>query len=301
MKRVIIATILLFSLNSVAGVTPWIDFELEGGHVKIPATIAGIDTYAILDTGAQVNAINSAFIRKHNLTFDSGRKMRINGAFGVEDKLTYNNVPIGFFGIETELDNMPTLSLGYHTNGLLFGSGFFNMFIAQLDYPNHKMRLIKHGSIDMAKLENIEVRKQTSTGMPIVKVGLEDEQYIWLLLDTGNAGGMVVERKTARKLGWLDKLDTKASSMAGANNIITTENFRIPLLKFGPFELENVLVTIPAEGEKSNLVSQYRRAGSLIKGKKVEGVIGYDVLKHFLITIDYKRGNAHIGLPENQS
>lgn len=301
MKRVFIATMLLFSLNSVAGVTPWIDFELEGGHVKIPATIAGIDTYAILDTGAQVNAINSAFIRKHNLTLDSGRKMRINGAFGVEEKATYNNVPIGFFGIETELDNMPTLSLGYHTNGLLFGSGFFNMFIAQLDYPNSKMRLIKHGSIDMAKLENIEVRKQTGTGMPIVKVGLDDEQYIWLLLDTGNAGGMVVERKTARKLGWLDKLDTKASSMAGANNIITTENFRIPLLKFGPFELENVLVTIPAEGEKSNLASQYRRAGSLIKGKKVEGVIGYDVLKHFLITIDYKRGNAHIGLPENQS
>ena len=69
-------------------------------------------------------------------------------------------------------------------------------------------------------------------------------------------------------------------------------------MQFGPFELENVLVTIPAEGKNSYLDSQYEKTGSRLKGKKVQGIIGYDVLKHFLITVDYKGGHAHIGLPE---
>jgi len=59
-----------------------------------------------------------------------------------------------------------------------------------------------------------------------------------------------------------------------------------------------VLVTIPAEGESSNLESQYQKTGSRIKGQKIQGLIGYDVLKHFLITIDHRSGHAHIGLPD---
>jgi hypothetical protein len=192
-------TFLLLTLKSAASVTEWIDFNLEGGHVKIPATIAGIDTYAILDTGAQLNAINKAFITKHNLTFDKGSKIRVKGVFGIDRKTTFNNVPVGFFGIETELDKITEVSLGYHTNGLLFGGGFFNQFITQLDYPNKKMRIISQDSIDVAKFKNIEIQSQKGTGMPIVKIGLPNDEHLWLLFDTGNSGGMVVERKVAKK------------------------------------------------------------------------------------------------------
>lgn len=298
MKILLPLAFLLFTLECAAGVTEWIDFNLDGGHVKIPATIAGIDTYAILDTGAQINAINEAFMAKHDLTFDQGGKIRIKGVFGVDNKATFNNVPISFFGIETELDKLVEISFGHHTTGLLFGSGFFNKFVTQLDYPNKKMRLISQDSVDVAKLENIEVQSQKGTGMPIVKIGLPNDKHLWLLFDTGNAGGMVVGRKVARKMGWLDELDSQATLSMGVNTIVETESFSIPSLKFGPFELENVLVTIPAEGKSSYLESQYQKRGSRIKGKKVQGIIGYDVLKHFLITIDYKGGYAHIGLPE---
>ncbi|ASP46730.1 pepsin/retropepsin-like aspartic protease family protein [Cognaticolwellia beringensis] len=298
MKILLSLTFLLLTLESTAGVTQWIDFNLDGGHVKIPATIAGIDTYAILDTGAQLNAINKAFIAKHNLTFDKGSKIRVKGVFGTDNKTTFNNVPVGFFGIETELDKMTEVSLGYHTNGFLLGGGFFDQFVTQLDYPNKRMRIISPDSIDVAKFKNIEIKSQKGTGMPIVKIGLPNDKHLWLLFDTGNSGGMVIERKVANKMGWLDELDSQATVSMGVNSVVETESFRIPSLKFGPFELENVLVTIPAEGNNSNLESQYQKAGSRIKGKKVQGIIGYDVLKHFLITIDYKGGYAHIALPE---
>lgn len=298
LKFLLLLTLLLCTFNCAAGTTDWIDFNLEGGHVKIPAKISNIDTYAILDTGAQINAINKAFVNKHQLSFEKGSKTRVQGVFGTEDKPTLRDVPVSFFGIESTLNKITQLSLGYHTNGLLLGSGFFDKFVTQLDYPNKKMRLITHDSIKLNEFENIEVQSQKGTGMPIVKVGLPNDEHLWLLLDTGNAGGLIVKRKVANKMGWLKNTNVESGITMGATSIAATESFRIPTLQFGPFELEQVLVTIPALGQKSQLGSQYQNAGSKIKGRKVQGIIGYDVLKHFLITIDYKGGHAHIGLPE---
>jgi len=298
MKLIIVIFLAVFTINTSAGVTEWIDFKLEGGHVKIPITVAGIATYGILDTGAQVNAINKAFVNKNKLVLDKGGKVRVKGVFGIENKPSYNNVPISFFGIESELDKLVQINLGLHKNGMLFGSGFFDKFIVQLDYPNRKMRLMTHDTVSVKKFQNIEIKRQKGTGMPIVKVHLPGDRSLWLVLDTGNSGGMIVDRKVALNMGWLKDHETVSSISMGANSISMTENFRIPLLKFGPYDLENVLVSIPAEGKKSNLTNQYERTGSRIKGKKVQGIIGYDVLKHFLVTIDYKKGFAHIGLPE---
>ena len=298
MKLLIVLGLLFYSVKSVAGATEWIDFTLENGHVKIPVVVADIDGYALLDTGAQLNAINPRFISKHQLSFDKGKKVRVKGIYGIEDKTSYNNVPTSFFGITTELDNLTEVNLGFHTTSLLFGAGFFQQFVMQLDYPNQKMRLITHDAIKLREIENIKMQTQKGSGMPIIEVGLQDGETVWLLLDTGNNGGVVIDRKVARKMGWLNSLDTEASISIGANTLATTESFRIPSLKFGPYELENVLVSIPAEGQIAYLESQYEATGSRIKGRKVQGLIGYDVLKHFLITLDYKNGHAHIGLPK---
>lgn len=281
-----------------AAVTKWVDFNLKNGHIKIPASISNIDTYAILDSGAQLNAINLPFMKKHKLEFDLGPKIKIKGVYGVSERRLFKNVPVGFFGIQTELNDVVGVSFGDANNGLIFGAGFFKNFVVQLDYPNERMRLITHDSIDVSKFENIDMTRQKVTGSPIVKVEFPDSRPMWLLLDTGNAGGIIVERKVASSKGWTETLDSQLHLSGGVNRAIESESFRVPKIQFGPFQLENVLVTIPEEGQSSQLVSQYEHTSSRIKGKKVEGLIGYDVLKHFLITLDYKNGHAHIGLPE---
>jgi hypothetical protein len=297
--KLISALFSTFLCNSaIAGVTPWVDFSLENGHVKIPASVTGIESKAILDTGATLNGLNPRFINKHQLSFDKGGKTRVKGVYGIEDKTTYNNVPVNIFGINTEIDDAVEINLGSHENSLLFGAGFFRQFVMQLDYPNHKMRLITHDAVDLGKMENIKMEKQKGSGMPIVEVGLSGGKSIWLILDTGNNGGMVIKRSIAQKMGWLDDLERNSEVSRGVNKSAATESFRIPWLKFGPYEMENVLVNIPGEGETANLESQFEVTGTRIKGRRVQGLIGYDVLKHFLITIDYKNGHAHIGLPE---
>ena len=237
MKRFLPFLISIFTFNCIAGVTDWIDFKLEGGHIKIPVTIAGIETQAILDTGAQVNAINNAFIIKNKLDLDKGSKMRIKGLFGIQERPTYNNIPISFFGLESELDNIVQSSLGYHTNGLLLGGGFFDKFVVQLDYPNSKMRLMTHDTVSVKDFKNIEIQRQKGTGMPIVKVRLHDQKSLWLLLDTGNAGGMIVNRQVANKMGWLENRETQSTVSAGVISNARTGEFSNTVVRFWSIQL----------------------------------------------------------------
>ena len=58
--------LLLSSYQALGAVTQWADFTLDNGHVFLPVTIDGIESRVMLDSGAQINSINRAFIRKHN-------------------------------------------------------------------------------------------------------------------------------------------------------------------------------------------------------------------------------------------
>lgn len=286
------------SSDSFASATPWMAFSQQNGHVKVPVTVAQIPGFAILDTGAQVNAINSSFISKNELKLNAVGSMKIQGVYGTEQRTTYNGVPISLLGIDTKLNSLVEVNLGFHDNALLLGAGFFNMFILQLDYPNRKLRFVSHDAVNMRELRNVRAEQDKGSGMPIVEVEIAEGKKIWLLLDTGNSGGMLVDRLVAESMGWLDQLEVETQLSAGVNKIAVTESFRIPEFKIGPFVLEDVLVSIPAEGESANLQSQHSALGSRIRGRKIQGLIGYDVLQHFLITIDYKGGHVHMGLPQ---
>tara|TARA_R110002126_G_scaffold12196_27_gene53288 strand:+ start:3755 stop:4627 length:873 start_codon:yes stop_codon:yes gene_type:complete len=284
--------------ESYAGATPWIEFSQQNGHVKVPVSVADMPGYAIFDTGSQVNAINTSFINKNGLDLNGAGRINVQGVFGTEQRTTYNGVPISLLGIETKLDSLVEVNLGFHENAILLGAGFFSLFVLQLDYPNRQMRFVTHDTIDMRKLRNVRAEQDKGSGMPIVEVEIGNGKKVWLLLDTGNTGGMVIDRLVAEGMGWLDQHQVESNITSGVNSTAVTESFRIPEFKIGPFVLEDVLVSIPAEGQSANLQSQHSALGSRIRGRKVQGLIGYDVLQHFLLTIDYKGGHVHIGLPQ---
>ena len=298
--RRLLVTIAMVTLSqpAVAGMTPWIPFQLYGGHITIPVRIADQDTFALLDSGAQINAINTDFIKQHELALDPGEKIRVRGIHEESERFTYNNVPVELFGIAFEVDGIVAIPFSNRRATMIIGASFFNRFLVQLDYPNEQMRLIDRDELNLAKSENIRTLPQTGSGTPIVEVVVGQREKIWLALDTGNNGGVFVERKLAEKMGWLDSMDVERHRSAGANAIVEVDSFLIPELKFGPYTLENVQGTVPAEGAKLSVASSNSRVGSRIRGKRVRGLIGYDVFKHFLLTIDYSGGHMHVGLPE---
>lgn len=296
MFKSLFISLLLLSTPVNAAVSQWLDFKNRNGHIVIPIKIAGIESEAILDTGSQIHAINQAFFDKYQPKLIKGQKIRVEGVNSTELRQTYNDVSVDMFGAEVKYDDVALLNFGDSETAMIIGAGFFSSFIVQIDYPNQKMRIMTRDSIDLQSHQNIKFEAQKGSGRPLVRVKI-GKQPIWGLMDTGSTSGMVVTRTVATRIGMLD-LEAEKLMVAGVNSISTTEKTYAAGVKFGPFTLDDVQVLFPEDGETLNLESQHRVTGTRMRGRKVEAIIGFDVFKHFLLTIDYKGGHMHVALPE---
>ncbi len=278
-----------------AGATEWVDIHVANGHLYVETEIGGVPGYSLIDTGSQVNAINGGFVASANLNYDKGRFIEIAGVFGKERHDTYKEVPVKIFGSTVNFHDLIELDLGVPDVQMILGASFLERFIFQFDYPNQRLRLITRDSIDLKKLKNVDSKRDRNGGSPLVRVGLNEKIDAWLIMDTGANGGILIDRDLAKRLDWLDSYARIQSEVSGINSSGDMEHFTVPSIVFGPVELANVLVTIPAPGQSVTLFEKYAPLGTRIaRGGKAQGLLGYDVLQHFVVTIDYKTGYVHI-------
>lgn len=283
-------------LASPADKDGWLPFTSRSGVVTIDVEFEGQTRKAIIDSGSEINAINAVYVDLNKDKLSFGDKIRLQGVFGEETKALVNAVPVQMFGQRFELDALAPAQLGDAI--LLLGLPFLQNFIVQFDYPHQKMRFLPHSLLDMKKLANVELKKNRNRNLPAIKVETKDGKSFWLTLDTGNSGGLVVSRQFAKDRGWLDNKGLLKHSALGAVHSGNVESFNISYLKVGPFEMENVLVTVPDEGVVMNVKDSYRTSSrSAVSGAATKGLLGYDVLKHFVVTLDCKNWRAHIAVP----
>ena len=107
-----------------------------------------------------------------------------------------------------------------------------------------------------------------------------------------------------RKVRLVNGLDIEMFGAAdGLVSVVTkvssVQRFNNPTMTIGPFTLENVIVMVPGEGEKATVGRESSaKPGSRLKKDKLDGILRYDVLKHFVVTIDFKRSLLHLAPPE---
>lgn len=280
----------------LADVTQWIPFTLENGHILIPIRIAGEDGVALIDSGAEINGINAHYVEKNSASLSMGDKIRLKGVYGTEEKRMVNKLPINMFDVDMTLSNLVPSNIGRAK--LLLGLPFLKNFIVQFDYPNQRMRILPPRSIDMSSYANVELRQVKGASLPAIRVQFSPDESEWLIMDTGNSGGLVLKRSTAERHGWLKNREITQSISFGATTAGSIDNFKIDYVKVGPFELENVLVSVPSEGQSSN-IGERANSGPLSSGVNTKGLLGYDILKHFVLTLDLSAMKMHIGVPED--
>ena len=109
-----------------------------------------------------------------------------------------------------------------------------------------------------------------------------------------------MKRSFATESGWLNaQTDTKQLMGFGLFESNTILNFRLDALTIGPYKLDNVSVNVPIQDNARDFGKYFNgSSGSRIKkGVKAKGLIGYDVLKHFIITIDYMNYRVNLYVP----
>jgi predicted aspartyl protease len=301
LARVGIALAALAALGAAparGGVTAWVPLEVKDGHVLFPVEVAGLAGHAIFDTGSQGNSVSAELVEKAGLKL-AGRRYAIEGVGSTDDVVaSVSNLPIKLFGVDFKLQDVPALQ---HSQELIIGAGFLKAAVLQLDYPNQRMRLITHESVDLGKVANVPLRLMEGTGLPAIQVTIDGKDR-WMLLDTGNAGPILMRRMVASQENWIERFKRAESSIVDVNAYVSgTDILVLPSVVIGPFELTDVPVQIPAAGEDINIsgvrTSAAVKNSRIRKGVRVAGIVGYEVLRHFVVTLDYDREKLHIAAP----
>jgi len=275
----------------------WQSFTLNNGHIVIDVEIAGHPAKAVLDSGSTGNMIRSDFVEKFGQDFTKSRKITVSGVYGKQKLQVYNDIPLKLFGSDITLNDAASLpNFGVE---LLIGGGFFRNAVVQIDYPNSRLRLIGKDNVDMKKQANVPMKRVRGSRFPAIQVEYNGHE-VWLIFDTGNTGGIFVKRSFATKIGWLNE-QTKTSESIGSGifESNTVLNFHIDALKIGPYVLDNVSVNVPSQ-DNANDFGKYLGVltGTRIKkGAKAKGLIGYDIFKHFVVTIDYMDYKVNLYAP----
>lgn len=278
-----------------AAVAPWVDFTIVNGLVVIPTEVQGIKGFSAIDSGAQYSGIVESFVKKHDLKFSHAKALKIRGVNGSEVRKVYQNVPVRLMGAQTVFKRVVDLNLDPRGQ-MLIGGDFLRGVYIQFDYPNKRLRAISRDTFNLKKVSNVKSKLDPVSQQPMAKVRLNDEHDMWLVIDTGSTAGVKMKRAVAKKREWLEKYSLQEEvSTQGATTTSRAEIFRMPLIEVGPFNVKNARVTVPLEGQRSDMFSSSRN--TIGRKSKVQGLLGYDVLKNFLVTFDYRTGSMFIELP----
>jgi len=290
----VIALLALFApAISQAGATAWIPLEMHEGAIYFDAEVAGRPVKALFATRSNQHEISMRLVEELGLSL-SGQRYESRGLTGIEyDVRSVAGLPVKLFGVTFDMKDVPAHDMDID---LVIGAGFLQSFIVQIDYPGARMRLLTLDALDMEKLGNTRLGREWEFGSPALEVTFVGGKKRWMNLDTAHTGPMLIRRLIAEEEGWLDKY--RKTSGAEAELLV------LPSVTIGPFEMEDVPVQVPAPGAQQN-VGSTRPSGPrgdtrVTRAIRTSGVIGYELLRHFVVTLDYDREMAHIGLPPEE-
>ncbi|MEA5137675.1 aspartyl protease family protein [Arcicella rigui] len=268
-----------------------IPFELHANLVIIPLKINNSDTLRfILDTGVSSVLLTDPKIAKA-LNMKFSRNVKIAGA-GIGEDIEAGIVLDNTIRMEAMIgyrQNIVVLKndflklsefVGKPIHGII-GYDLFNRFVVTIDFLMNELILEnpEHYKYKPSKGErfpiSIEENKPYLSAVELVNG--EKSVPMKVLLDTGAGHAISIEANKKYNIQLPSKL-IKAQLGRGLSGIINGNLGRIPKLRFGKFELNNVVASFPDS-------SSYRLRPTIYAER--QGNIGCEFLRRFKVTFNY--------------
>lgn len=269
-----------------------IDFKKASNLIIIPVTINESDTLNfILDTGVRYPIITELpFVNKLNLNYLM--PVQIQGLGEGHDLTAYrsNNNTIKLNGltawnqeVQMIIDENFQIShmLGLPVHGLI-GFNLFKDYIVKIDYSNDKITLYRPEHYRYRdKNKDIILPLHFDGNKPFVRTSIVTEDLtevpVKLLVDTGASDALWLSEKSDERIG-VPNNHIEAFLGRGLNGDLYGIKGRIDGLWVGPLVLPKPIVAFP----NSELIDQ------LITSNDRNGTLGAEVLRRFIVTIDYR-------------
>jgi len=194
--------------------------------------------------------------------FDAARKwLAIAAQINAEEKTSFSLLAENAY----RQDDFSTAAVHFAKAGRVTKAKQIESFKGQTPY---KIR----GSADMTRLKFVQ-----TDPLPLVQVKVNSSETVFFLIDTGG-GETILDKDFAKDVG----ATIYASEMGtfGGNTQAETGLGRVDSLMLGDWTIENVPIA----------TLNTKPFDVAANGKKVSGIIGTNLLYHFISTIDYQNG-----------
>lgn len=184
--------------------TPWQRIDGRGPLVEIAASVNGRRIRAIVDSGAQISAVDAGLARDLDLPRILAAPLLAYGVSG-RPRLTHKvRLVLGVPGLSVPdlraavLDLASVAGASGRSFQMLIGRDVLEHVVLDADLPFRRARLLSPSAYRPAR----DVRSiPLSGGMPRVQVRIEDAPPVSLLVDTGASSHLALSQAAARQAG----------------------------------------------------------------------------------------------------
>ncbi len=256
-------------------------------HVWVKASIDGGPAEDfILDTGASVSLLDSAWAATHGITSEG--KMQAMGAAAAGDvafaKVASITVagPDGS-GVEIAGQKLAVLALNrfvapffWREAAGVLGYDFISRFVMEIDYDGGMLTLYEPKRFTYAG-KGTGVPITMAGGIPVVKARLDGQYEGEFRLDVGSGSTVDLHGPFVKKHGLREKLPKTVEILNGGfGGTFTSHIGRMKKMEIGPYAWSSPLV----------ILSGARTGG--LASEDYAGNIGNDIFERFKCTLDYE-------------
>lgn len=270
-----------------AASTGFMTFDLfAGSRIYIPATVNGVRTEVLLDSGAEMTVLDKGFAERLGLT-PTGEVAAV-GTGGVGRAQFVGGVTLELDGIVFADRTVAVIDLAAIGQAIgrplpvILGKDAFNGLIVDIDFPARAIAF--HEAEAFAPPEGVVEVPLTSTGsiraIPMSVEGREPELFDF---DTGNGGALIVYPAYAESAALLDGRPASTVMSGAIGGVREAGIATIQSINIAGFEIRNVPATFPPTGP------------SAVDSDRAAGNVGIGVLGRFRLVTDFEGGRLWLG------
>jgi hypothetical protein len=269
-----------------------IEFKSASNLIIIPVTINESDTLNfILDTGVRFPIITELpFVNKLNLNYlmpvqikGLGEGHELTAYRSGNNSIKLNGLTAWNQEVQMIIDENFQIShmLGLPVHGLI-GFNLFKDYIVKIDYSSEKLTLYRPEHYKYRdRKKDIILPLHFDGNKPFVRTSIVTEDLqevpVKLLVDTGASDALWLSEKSDERIE-IPQNHIETFLGRGLNGDLFGTKGRIDGLWVGPLVLPKPIVAFP----NSELIDQ------LISSNDRNGTLGAEILRRFLVTIDYR-------------
>lgn len=271
-----------------------IPFKFHSNLIIVPVRINGSDTlHFILDTGVSTTLVtdpkalagqNLQLTRRVVLT-GAGEGENVSAHVALDNSLSMHRMKAAHQNLLVLEEDFLHLSeyVGVPVHGI-FGYEVFNNFVVTIDFTRKELILEKPGRYKYRRHKgekypiSIEDTKPFTDAVALFADGREHP--IRVIIDTGAGHALLLDQTADNKIQLPQKV-IRTQLGRGLNGVINGSLGRIERIKFGRFELDNIVASFPDSASfGSKLPDRYERQGN----------VGCELLRRFKVTMNYHDG-----------